>query len=286
MIARCSVGTLGGGNHFIEVDKDDDGNLYLIVHTGSRRLGKDVAEYYQKSAYERLSKTGNYYKELEKKARQDFIKQMKESGRSKELSKLLATWKMEVPEGVCVKDVPYELAYCEGDLYDDYIHDMGIVQRYAYWNRKAIVDTILKEMKLHVEEEFETIHNYIDLEHMILRKGAVSAYAGEKILIPMNMRDGSLICIGKGNEDWNCSAPHGAGRLMSRSKAKEQITLSMFKKAMAEAGIYSTSVNRDTIDESPFAYKPASEIMENIKDTAKIVSVIKPVYNFKASAEE
>lgn len=285
-IARCSIGTLGGGNHFIEIDKDDSGNLYLVVHTGSRRLGKDVAEYYQKSAYEKLNKTGNYYKELEKRARQEFIRQMKEDGRTKELSKLLAEWTWDFPEAACVNKVPYELAYCENDLYDDYIHDMEIVQEYAYWNRKAIIDTILKEMKLHVEDEFETIHNYIDLKHMILRKGAVAAYAGERILIPMNMRDGALICKGKGNEDWNCSAPHGAGRLMSRSKAKEQITLSAFKKTMEEAGIYSTSINRDTIDESPFAYKPADEIMENIKDTAEILNIIKPIYNFKASAED
>lgn len=240
-IAVCSVGTLGGGNHFIEIDKDEDSNLYLVVHTGSRRLGKAVAEYYQKRAFE-------------------------------ELSKLLS--------------IPYELAYCVGTLYDDYIHDMKIVQEYAYWNRKAIADTIIKEMKLHTVEEFETIHNYIDMEHMILRKGAVSARKEEKILIPMNMRDGSLLCMGKGNEDWNYSAPHGAGRLMSRSQAKENITLSAFKKTMKEADIYSTSVTRDTIDESPFAYKPMEEIVENIKDTVEIINVIRPIYNFKASVKE
>lgn len=285
-IAICSIGTLGGGNHFIEIDKDEEDNLYLVVHTGSRRLGKDVAEYYQNRSYEELNCIGTYYKELEKKARQEYIEEMKKNGKQKELSKQLATWKWEGSHLSKLSSVPYELAYCEGTLFDDYIHDMKIVQEYACWNRKAIADTILKEMKLHVDEEFETIHNYIDMDHMILRKGAVSAAQGEKILIPMNMRDGSLVCIGKGNEDWNYSAPHGAGRLMSRSQAKENISLSAFKKTMKEAGIYSTSVTRDTIDESPFAYKPMDEIIENVKDTVEIVNIIKPVYNFKASTEE
>lgn len=285
-VAICSVGTLGGGNHFIEIDKDEEDNLYLVVHTGSRRLGKDVAEYYQNRAYEELNCIGTYYKELERKARQEYIEEMKKNGKQKELSKQLATWKWEGGHLSKLSSVPYELAYCEGTLFDDYIHDMKIVQEYACWNRKAIADTILKEMKLHVDEEFETIHNYIDMGHMILRKGAVSAAQGEKILIPMNMRDGSLVCIGKGNEDWNYSAPHGAGRLMSRSQAKENISLSAFKKTMKEAGIYSTSVTRDTIDESPFAYKPMDEIIENVKDTVEIVNIIKPVYNFKASTEE
>ena len=163
---------------------------------------------------------------------------------------------------------------------------MEVVQEYAFWNRKVIANTILKEMKLHSVEEFETVHNYIDTEYMILRKGAVSARKVEKILIPINMRDGSLLCMGKGNKDWNYSAPHGAGRLMSRSQAKENITLSAFKKTMKEAGVYSTSVTKDTIDESPFAYKPMEEIVENIKDTVEIINVIRPIYNFKASVKE
>jgi len=251
-IAACSIGTLGGGNHFIEVDKDEDGNLYLVVHTGSRRLGKDVAEYYQNRAYEELNCVGTYYKELEKKARQEFSEEMKKSGREKELRNQLAAWKWERPDLSKLPSVPYELAYCENELLADYIHDMEIVQEYAFWNRKAIANTILKEMKLHSVEEFETVHNYIDTERMILRKGAVSARKGEKILIPMNMRDGSLLCMGKGNEDWNYSAPHGAGRLMSRSQAKE---------------------NKE-------------EIVENIRDTVEIINVIRPIYNFKASVKE
>lgn len=264
-IAACSMGTLGGGNHFIEVDKDEDGNLYLVVHTGSRRIGKDVAEYYQNRAYEELNCVGTYYKEIEKKDRQEKCERL-------DLSKL--------------PSIPYEVAYCENELFADYIHDMEVVQEYAFWNRKVIANTILKEMKLHSVEEFETVHNYIDTEYMILRKGAVSARKVEKILIPINMRDGSLLCMGKGNKDWNYSAPHGAGRLMSRSQAKENITLSAFKKTMKEAGVYSTSVTKDTIDESPFAYKPMEEIVENIKDTVEIINVIRPIYNFKASVKE
>lgn len=284
-IAICSIGTLGGGNHFIEVDKDDEGNLYLVIHTGSRRLGKDVAEYYQKRAYEELNCSGAYYKELERKARADFINEIKNSGSQKELNKLIAEWKWESSD-LIKQNIPYELAYCEGSLFNNYIHDMKIVQEYAYWNRKCIADIIIKEMKLHVEDEIETIHNYIDMEHMIVRKGAVSAMKDETILIPMNMRDGSLICIGKGNDDWNYSAPHGAGRLMSRSQAKESISLSEFKKAMEDASVFSTSVRKDTIDESPFAYKPMDEIIANIKETVDIVNIIKPIYNFKAGSEE
>lgn len=282
-VAMCSVGTLGGGNHFIEIDKDEDGNLYLVVHTGSRRVGKDIAEYYQNRAYETLSHTGNVYKELEKEARKKFIEDIKKAGKQKELNNLLSEWKYESSELSELSKVPYELAYCEGNLLDDYIHDMKIAQEYAHWNRKAIIDVLLREMKLHPEEEFETIHNYIDMDSMILRKGAISARKDEKVLIPMNMRDGSLICIGKGNLDWNHSAPHGAGRIMSRSQAKENISMSEFIKTMKEAGIYSTSINRGTIDESPFAYKPAQEIMDNIKDTVETVRIIKPIYNFKAS---
>ena len=224
-------------------------------------------------------------KELEREAREKFINEMKKAGRHKEINKALSQWTFVPPEDA-KNPVPYDMAYCQGQLFDDYIHDMKIVEEYAYWNRKSIADTILKEMKLHSEGEFETVHNYIDLKHMILRKGSVSAQIGEKILIPMNMRDGSLICIGKGNEDWNYSAPHGAGRLLSRSEAKEKISVADYKKTMSEAGIFSTSVSRDTIDESPFAYKPMDEIITNIQDTVEIIKVIKPIYNFKAGSEE
>lgn len=271
--AEKSLGTLGGGNHFIEVDTNENGQLYLVVHTGSRNLGKQVAEYYQDLAWKGL-KNGNKGELIKAK-----IEELKVAGRQSEIeaeiTKIQST----------VESVPKELAYCDGELFDKYIHDMKITQEYAYWNREAILDTIVDEMHLHVVEQWQTIHNYIDTENMILRKGSVSAQAGEKLIIPINMRDGSLICIGKGNTDWNYSAPHGAGRLMSRSEAKQSITLSEFKKTMKEAGIYSTSVNQSTIDESPMAYKPMQEIIDNIKDTVEIIDIIKPIYNFKAGEE-
>ena len=241
--AELSLGTLGGGNHFIELDKDDDGRLWLVVHSGSRNLGKQVAEYYQKAAAKNLEK-----------------KRIK---------------------------VDKNLAFAEGQLFDDYIHDMAITQHYAELNRKAIVREIVKQMKFKVEDSFTTIHNYIEtspsqgLDTRILRKGAISAKAGERVLIPINMRDGSLICIGRGNPDWNYSAPHGAGRRMSRSAAKGSITLSQFKESME--GIYSSTLNKSTIDEAPFAYKPMDEITANIADTAEIIQIIKPLYNFKAA---
>ena len=237
--AALSIGTLGGGNHFIELDEDDDGQLYLVVHSGSRNLGKQVCDYYQNAAADNLGRTG--------------------------------------------KGADRVLAYLEGTALDDYLHDMGIVQRFADLNRKAIVKEIEKRVKLKISEQFTTIHNYIDLDAMILRKGAISAQKGERVLIPMNMRDGSLICTGKGNEDWNCSAPHGAGRIMSRTAAKNSITLSQYEKAMN--GIYSSTVNRSTLDEAPFAYKPMEEIIANIGGTADVVKTIKPLYNFKAAGD-
>lgn len=271
--AEKSLGTLGSGNHFIELDKDEEGNLYLVIHTGSRNLGKQVAEYYQEQAWERL-KDGNRGELIKQK-----IKELTEAGRQTEIEAAINNIRSTVDV------VPHELAYCDTDLFSMYIDDMKITQEYAYWNREAIADTIVKAMHLHVVDKFQTIHNYIDTDNMILRKGAVSAQAGEKLIIPMNMRDGSLICIGKGNEDWNYSAPHGAGRRLSRSAAKQNITLSEFKKTMKEAGIYSTSVSNSTIDESPMAYKPMDEIISNIGDTVDIVSIIKPIYNFKAGEE-
>lgn len=271
--AYKSIGTLGNGNHFCELDKDEDGNVYLVVHTGSRNLGKQVAEYYQKEAWN-LLKDGNRGELIKAK-----IAELTAAGRQTEIEAAIK----EIKSTVDV--VSYELAYCECKLFDDYIHDMKIIQEYAYWNRKAIIDTIVKEMKLKVVEEFETIHNYIDTEHMILRKGAVSARKGEKLIIPINMRDGALICIGKGNDDWNQSAPHGAGRLMSRGEAKKNFTVSEFKKTMQEAGIYTTSVGADTLDECPMTYKPMQEIIDNIQDTVEIEKIIKPIYNFKAGGE-
>lgn len=266
-----SLGTLGGGNHFIEVDKDEEGNLYVVIHSGSRHLGLEVAEYYQEQAHRSLS--GVSRKDIKK-----LIENYKRTGRQQEIQAAMEAMKAQVKT-----EVPKALAYCHGELMDDYIHDMKIVQRFAMLNRKAMMDELIRGMKLKIEEEFTTIHNYIDTDTMILRKGAVSAEKGEKLLIPINMRDGSLICIGKGNEEWNCSAPHGAGRLMSRRKAKESYTVSQFKKEMA--GIFTTSVNAQTLDECPMAYKGMEDIVENIGDTAKIEKVIKPIYNFKAGEE-
>lgn len=207
------------------------------------------------------------------------IDELKAAGRQSEIEAEIAKIQSTI------ESVPKELAYCEGELFDKYIHDMKITQEYAYWNREAILDTIVDEMHLHVVEQWQTIHNYIDTKNMILRKGSVSAQAGELLLIPMNMRDGSLLCRGKGNPDWNYSAPHGAGRLMSRSQAKQSLTVSEFKKTMDEAGIYTTSVGRDTLDEAPMAYKPMDEILANIENTVEVVEVIKPIYNFKAGGE-
>ncbi len=269
--AEKSLGTLGGGNHFIEANKDEEGNVYIVVHSGSRHLGLEVANYYQEEGYKVLN--GATKQDIEA-----LIKELKEQGREKEIQKSIAALK-----NVKRTNIPKTLAYVSGDLFQQYIHDMKIVQKYAELNRKAMMDEIVKGMKFHVVEQFTTIHNYIDTDAMILRKGSVSAKMGEKLLIPINMRDGSLICIGKGNDDWNQSAPHGAGRLMSRSQAKESFTVSEFKKQMD--GIYTTSVNKDTLDECPMAYKGMDDIVNNIGDTVEVVQVIKPIYNFKASGD-
>lgn len=263
--ARLSIGTLGGGNHFIEVDKDTEDNLYIVVHSGSRYLGKQVAEYYQDGAYKELTSL--------KEEKQKIIDKLKKEGREKEIQSELA--KLKVPK------IKKDLAYLQGKSFNDYIHDMRIVQLYAVYNRKAIIDEIINKMNLTVVDKFTTIHNYIDLENMVLRKGAISAQKGERVIIPINMRDGSIIAIGKGNPDWNYSAPHGAGRLMSRSKAKEIINIDDFKETMKN--VYSTTVNESTIDEAPMAYKPIYEIINNIQDTVTIQKIIKPIYNYKAT---
>ena len=277
-----SLGTLGGGNHFWELDRDEEDNIWLVVHTGSRRSGKDVAEYYQKQAYDRLNHLGEQRKADIAEQQKAFIQHLRDEGREREINRLLPEWLASLPEAKVT--IPYEVAWCEDDLLDDYLHDMGVMQRYAALNRRIITETILKKCKLHAEEQFETIHNYIDLEHRILRKGSVSAMAGERLLIPINMRDGALICAGKGNPDWNESAPHGAGRLMSRTDARSSISMKAYKDAMK--GIYTTCVSKGTLDESPFAYKPMDEIVANIEPTAEIVSRLKPIYNFKAGDEE
>lgn len=273
--AALSLGTLGGGNHFIEVDKDEEGCLYLVIHTGSRHLGLEVAKYYQELAEEYVKDSYEMdYQYLSK----GIIHTLKAAGRHSEINSELKKLK----ESLVLP--PKELSYLQGIQLDDYIHDMQIVQDYASWNRFAIADTILREMTdLMIDGYFTTTHNYIDMEteNVILRKGAVSAKDGELLLIPINMRDGSLICKGKGNPDWNFSAPHGAGRLMSRSEAKRMVSLGEFAKSMD--GIYSTTVGFDTLDECPMAYKPMKSIIENIGDTVEILKVIKPIYNFKAS---
>ena len=266
--AERSIGTLGGGNHFIEADRDDEGNLYIVVHSGSRHLGVEVAGYYQEAGYRMLNRADDASAEA-------LIARMKAEGRKKEIQKELKKLKNQKRTSI-----PKALAYVSGELFEQYIHDMKIVQHFAMLNRQAMMDEIVGGMKLHVEEQFATIHNYIDTDAMILRKGAVSARAGERLLIPINMRDGSLLCVGRGNEDWNCSAPHGAGRLMSRADARQSFTVSEFKKQMA--GIYTTSVSRATLDECPMAYKGMQDILDNIGPTAEVVKIIRPIYNFKA----
>ena len=261
---RC-LGTLGGGNHFIEVDRDSDGTLYLVIHTGSRNLGAGVAEFYQKRGYQVLSQ------KLEEK-----YNALLEKAKSEEEREKILREKEEEKASV----LPHE-AYVEGQLFEDYIQDMKITQEFADLNRKIIANRLIDALGLHVVESFTTTHNYIDMAEMVLRKGAVSAKRGEKLLIPINMRDGGLLCIGKGNEDWNNSAPHGAGRLMTRSKAKETISLEDYQKAME--GIYSTCISTGTLDESPMAYKNKGEIVKNIAPTAEISKEIKPVYNFKSA---
>lgn len=280
-----SLSSLGGGNHFLEIDRDSRGNLWLVIHTGSRRLGVEVCEYYQNRAYEKLQESakGGSLKQLINSA----ISELKATHREKEISKQIEKIKADYERKNDTK-VPRELAYLIGQDFDDYIHDMQLTQQHAAINRKCIADTIITKTDLHPvskdccydEDYFDTIHNYIDCDNMILRKGSVSAELGKWLIIPMNMRDGSLICIGKGNPDWNYSAPHGAERIMSRSQAKDRVNLDDFEESMK--GIYSTSVCASTIDESPFVYKPMQEIMDNIKDTVEIVDIIKPIYNFKA----
>ena len=269
-----SLGTLGGGNHFIEIDADAEGNKYLIIHSGSRNLGTQVANYYQGIAVDLNLGKEEYFKK-----RDEIIRTYKEQGRRSEiqatLKRMAKEWEEKEPT------MPHELCYLYGDFMQDYLHDVSICQQFAKRNREKMAEILLEKTGLAGYESFQTVHNYIDLDKMILRKGSVSAKAGEKLLIPINMRDGSLICVGKGNEDWNCSAPHGAGRLLSRSAALEKLTMEEYKEQMA--GIYTTCINSATLDESPMAYKNMDEIVENIKPTAQIIAHIKPIYNFKAS---
>lgn len=269
-----SLGTLGGGNHFIEIDADEDGNKYLIIHSGSRNLGTQVARFYQGIAVDLNIGKEEYFKK-----RDEIIRTYKEEGRRSEiqatLEQLAKEWETKEPT------MPSELCYLYGSFMEDYLHDINICQQFAKRNREKMAEILLEKNGLTAYDAFQTIHNYINVDEMILRKGSVSAKAGEKLLIPINMRDGSLICVGKGNADWNNSAPHGAGRLMSRSAAFERLTMEEYRAQMA--GIYTTCVNTATLDESPMAYKNMSEIVENIEPTAEIIAHIKPIYNFKAA---
>lgn len=272
---KKAIGSLGGGNHFIELDKDDDGNVYIVIHTGSRNLGNQVAEYYQEKAVRHLTPGADEFDNLISQT----IAEYKAAGRRSEIKGAL--WRLHKDWKESEPTLPKELCYLEGEGREDYLHDMRLCQRWATLNRRLIIKLLLKFFK-DVEPlwEFESVHNYISDDNLI-RKGAISASEGERCIIPLNMRDGSLICTGKGNEDWNMSAPHGAGRVLSRSQAYEKITMEDFESSME--GIYSESITDFTRDESPMVYKPASEIIANIGDTVTIDTIIRPIFNFKAS---
>lgn len=274
---KRSCGTLGGGNHFIEIDIDDEGVKYLIIHSGSRNIGKQVAEIYQQIAIDDISGKSNFKEDSEK-----LIAEYKANGREREISKAIKELKQSYEKNS--PKIPKELSYLTGEHREMYLHDMKLCQEFAVANRRTMQEIIAYYMGWQINkdtERFHTIHNYIEHDTNMVRKGAISAKTGEKLLIPINMRDGCIIGVGKGNDDWNQSAPHGAGRIMSRSKAKETVSLEEFEQSMQ--GIYTTSVNQSTIDESPMAYKSIEEIVANIQDTVEIVKIIKPIYNFKES---
>ena len=269
-----SLGTLGGGNHFIEVDQAQDGTKYLVIHTGSRNLGKQVAEIYQQLAVDLHKGMEDYFEQ-----REEIIRTYKEQGRRSEIQAALKELlhQKEVKEA----SMPEDLCYLYGKYFEDYLADVEICQQFAKRNRELIAEVILGRCGLTAVDAFHTIHNYIDTDEMILRKGAIAAHKGEKVLIPINMRDGSVLAVGKGNPEWNYSAPHGAGRVMSRAGARKSLSLEEYRKAME--GIYTTSVNEDTLDEAPMAYKALSDIIDVIEDSVEVIEVLKPVYNFKAS---
>ena len=267
-----SLGTLGGGNHFIEIDESADGEKYLVIHSGSRNLGKQVAELYQKLAVELSKGKEEYFKK-----RDEIIRALKEQGRKKEIQAALKQIKWERKESM----IPEDLCFLYGSYLEDYLHDVEVCQRFARRNREKMAEILLERTGIAAGEAFHTIHNYIDTEEMILRKGAIAAHVGEKVLIPINMRDGSVLAVGKGNAEWNYSAPHGAGRIMSRKAAKDKLSLEEYRETMK--GIYTTSVNEATLDEAPMAYKSLDDIIDVIRDSVDIIDVMKPVYNFKAS---
>ena len=267
-----SLGTLGGGNHFIEIDESADGEKYLVIHSGSRNLGKQVAELYQKLAVDLSKGKEEYFKK-----RDEIIRTYKEQGKRKEIQAALKKIAWEQKESL----IPEDLCFLYGSYLEDYLHDVEVCQRFARRNREKMAEILLERTGIAAGEAFHTIHNYIDTEEMILRKGAIAAHAGEKILIPINMRDGSVLAVGKGNAEWNYSAPHGAGRIMSRKAAKDKLSLEEYRETMK--GIYTTSVNEATLDEAPMAYKSLDDIIDVIRDSVDIIDVMKPVYNFKAS---
>ena len=269
-----SLGTLGGGNHFIEVDRGSDESLYLVIHSGSRNLGKQVAEYYQHIAIELNEGKEEYYKK-----RDAIITEYKATGRRSEIQEALKQLKAEKTE----RTIPDALCYVYGDWFKKYLADIVVCQEFAVKNRELIAKTLLERADLHAIDSFHTIHNYIDADEMILRKGAIAAHKGQRVLIPISMRDGSILGIGRGNADWNYSAPHGAGRIMSRHEAREKLSVEAFEKTMT--GIYSTSVNESTLDEAPMAYKPIDAILGVIDETVEVADILKPIYNFKASEE-
>lgn len=268
-----SLGTLGGGNHFIEIDKAADGTNYLVIHSGSRNLGKQVAELYQRLAINLNVGFGDY---LEKK--EEIIRTYKEQGRKDEIKQAIAELHFHRKKE---NDIPDDLCFLYGKYLEDYLHDVEVCQTFARRNREIMAEILLEKTGLVAGEAFHTIHNYIDTEEMILRKGAIAAHEGEKVLIPINMRDGSVLATGKGNPEWNYSAPHGAGRIMSRKEAKNVLTLEEYQETMK--GIYTTSINNKTLDEAPMAYKSLEDIIDSINDSVNIVEVLKPVYNYKAS---
>lgn len=272
-----SLGTLGGGNHFIEIDKAADGSCYLVIHSGSRNLGKQVAEIYQQLAIDLHAGKEEYFIR-----RDEIIRTYKAEGRRSEIQNALKALEKEYTEKV--PDVPEDLCWLYGSFLDDYLHDVEICQRFARRSRERMAEIILEKTGMTAVETFHTIHNYIDTQEMILRKGAIAAHAGEKVLIPINMRDGSVIAVGKGNPEWNYSAPHGAGRVMSRSMAKRSLSLDEYKASME--GIYTTSVNESTIDEAPMVYKSLDDIVDVINESVDVLDIIKPVYNFKAAEED
>lgn len=267
-----SLGTLGGGNHFIEVDEAGDGTKYLVIHSGSRNLGKQVAEIYQKLAIDLNRGKETYFQQ-----RDEIIRTYKEQGRRSEIQAALKEIAWEKREAT----IPEDLCHLYGTYFEDYLHDVEICQRFAKRNREKMAEVLLNRTGMTGTESFHTIHNYIDTEEMILRKGAIAAHKGEKVLIPINMRDGSILAVGKGNPEWNYSAPHGAGRVMSRTKAKNELSLDEYRKAMAD--VYTTSVNEATLDEAPMAYKSLEDILDVVRESVDVIDIMKPVYNFKAN---